>query len=125
MPSLKGLPALAAIALLSVSPAMAQSTIAQGSGTNPAGNTQTGNGPSTPNGTGQGGVTSGPAAGRPTTLGTGGVTTATPHQLHVTGRGAGTAVHTERRGQQGGTRSSVRPGQSDAGAGVHQSTNPQ
>ena len=67
-----------------------------------------------------GGVTSGPAAGSPVTLGTGGVTTATPHQTDVTGSHVGAPIGAAQGGQQGGTQSSVRPGQSDAGAGTHQ-----
>lgn len=133
--NMTALPALATIALFSLSPAMAQNTNTQGSTTSQTGSTQTGgtqtgstqtgNGSATQNGSTQRGVTSGPASGRPATLGTGGVTTATPHQTAVTGNHAGTAVRAERRGQQGGTRSTVRPGESDAGAGAHNATNQQ
>ncbi len=67
----------------------------------------------------QTGVTSGPASGQPATLGTGGMTTATPHQADSL-QHPGSPVTAERQGQQGGTRTSVKPGASDAGSGVHQ-----
>ncbi len=67
-----------------------------------------------------GGVTSGPAAGQPATLGTGGMTTATPHQSDSLQHSGGPAITAEQKGQHGGTRTSVKPGKADAGAGVHQ-----
>lgn len=70
-----------------------------------------------------GGVTSGPGAPTPgpATLGTGGTAPASPHQTHSLQNHGGRAVRAERSGQHGGTRSAVRPGASDAGAGVHNS----
>lgn len=65
-----------------------------------------------------GGTTSGPAAGTPTTLGTGGVSPATPHQADAVRNGGGMPVQGERQGQLGGTADTVRPGASDAGSGV-------
>ena len=114
---LNGLAAISALTLFSVSPAPAQNTSVQGQ-TNL--NTQTGTGSGGRSGS-EGGVTSGPAAGRPTTLGTGGVTPTSPHQTTVT-RSHGGATMQDERGVQGagGTDTSVRPGASDAGAGVHQ-----
>ncbi len=67
-----------------------------------------------------GGVTSGPASGQPATLGTGGVTPATPHQTDALQQQGSNPIAAERQGQQGGTQTSVKPGASDAGAGVHQ-----
>ena len=67
-----------------------------------------------------GGVTSGPAAGQPATLGTGGVVPATKPQTGVLQHKGGKAIKAEKRGQHGGTRAGVKPGKSDAGAGVHQ-----
>lgn len=64
------------------------------------------------------GTTSGPAAGSPATLGTGGVTPTTPHQTGVVRNGGGASVQGERRGQLGGTTDAVKPGASDAGSGV-------
>lgn len=65
------------------------------------------------------GVTSGPAAGVPTTLGTGGQSAATPHQSDSMRNHGGPAVSNETQGQQGGTPASVKPGLPDAGAGEH------
>ena len=64
------------------------------------------------------GTTSGPAAGSPATLGTGGVTPTTPHQTQAVRNSGGAAVTGERRGQLGGTSDTVKPGASDAGSGV-------
>ncbi len=64
------------------------------------------------------GTTSGPAAGTPATLGTGGVTPATPHQTEAIRNQGGVPVTGEQRGQLGGTTDTVRPGASDAGSGV-------
>lgn len=66
-----------------------------------------------------GGTTSGPAAGKPATLGTGGQTTATRHMTDSLTNHGGPTVRNEQSGQAGGTASTVRPGASDAGAGVH------
>jgi len=52
--------------------------------------------------TGQPGVTSGPAAGTPATLGTGGTTPASPHQMHTVHHRA-RSVSNEHKGQAGGT----------------------
>lgn len=65
------------------------------------------------------GTTSGPAAGKPATLGTGGQTTATPHMTDSLTNHGGPAVQNEKSGQAGGNATTVRPGASDAGAGVH------
>ena len=67
----------------------------------------------------QGGTTSGPAVGSPATLGTGGVTASTPHQGQTVRNGGGAPIRAEKRGQHGGTQRTVKPGLSDAGAGVH------
>ena len=66
-----------------------------------------------------GATTSGPAVGSPATLGTGGVTPATPHQTGAVRNGGGVPITAEKRGQRGGTHRTVKPGHSDAGAGVH------
>jgi len=64
------------------------------------------------------GTTTGPAAGSPATLGTGGVTPTSPHQTEAIRNGGGVPVQAEQRGQLGGgTASSVKPGASDAGSG--------
>lgn len=65
------------------------------------------------------GTTSGPASGKPATLGTGGQTTATPHMTDSLANHGGSTVQNEQTGQSGGTASTVKPGVSDAGAGVH------
>ena len=57
-----------------------------------------------------GGTTSGPASGQPTTLGTGGTTTATPIMKHQLKHKGGATVQHEAQGQAGGTLKSVRPG---------------
>jgi len=64
------------------------------------------------------GTTTGPAAGSPATLGTGGVTPTSPHQTEAIRNGGGVPVQAERRGQLGGTTDTVKPGASDAGSGV-------
>lgn len=66
------------------------------------------------------GTTTGPAVGSPATLGTGGVTSATPHQTEAVRNRGGVPITAEGSGQQGGTPGTVKPGTSDAGAGVHQ-----
>jgi len=66
----------------------------------------------------QTGTTTGPAAGSPATLGTGGVTPTTPHQTETVRNGGGVPVQGEQRGQLGGTSDTVKPGASDAGSGV-------
>jgi len=65
-----------------------------------------------------GGTTSGPAAGSPATLGTGGVTPSTPHQTNAVRNGGGVPVQGENRGQLGGTTTTVKPGASDTESGV-------
>ncbi|GAC1337154.1 MAG: hypothetical protein NVSMB18_01540 [Acetobacteraceae bacterium] len=65
-----------------------------------------------------GGTTSGPAVNSPATLGTGGVTPATPHQTEAVRNQGGASVAGEQRGQLGGTTDTVKPGASDAGSGV-------
>ena len=66
----------------------------------------------------QSGTTTGPAAGSPATLGTGGVTPASPHQTEAVRNSGGVPVTGERQGQLGGTANTVEPGKSDAGSGV-------
>jgi hypothetical protein len=68
------------------------------------------------------GTTSGPAAGSPVTLGTGGVTTAAKHMRSTVRGHEGAAVRNEGSGQTGGT--TAQPGKSDAGAGTHQAPQP-
>ncbi len=63
------------------------------------------------------GTTSGPAAGKQTTMGTGGQTTATPHMQDTLQNKGGTAVRNEQKGQAGGTLSSVQPGVQGAESG--------
>lgn len=65
-----------------------------------------------------GGTTSGPAAGSPATMGTGGVAPATPHQTNTVRNSGGAPITGEQRGQLGGTGDTVKPGASDAGSGV-------
>ena len=68
------------------------------------------------------GTTSGPAAGSPTTLGTGGVTTATKHMRSTLRGHEGAAARNERSGHTGGT--TAQPGKSDAGSGTHPALQP-
>jgi hypothetical protein len=49
-----------------------------------------------------GGTTSGPAAGTPATLGTGGETPASPHQINDTRNHGGKAIRSETGNQSGG-----------------------
>ena len=65
------------------------------------------------------GTTSGPATGKPATLGTGGQTTATPHITDTLTSHGGSTVQNEQSGPAGSPASTVRPGASDTGAGVH------
>jgi hypothetical protein len=65
------------------------------------------------------GTTSGPAAGTPATLGTGGQTSATTHQTETMRNAGGTAVQSEKQGQIGGNGSSVVPGVSGAESGTN------
>ncbi len=64
----------------------------------------------------QQGVTSGPAAGTPTTLGAGGQTGATPHQADAISKSANGAVTQEQAGQKGGSGEKV-PGVAGAESG--------
>ena len=64
------------------------------------------------------GTTSGPQAGSPTTLGTGGVTPTSPHQTGTVRNQGGASIQGEQRGQLGGTTETVKPGASDAGSGA-------
>ncbi len=66
----------------------------------------------------QTGVTTGPAAGSPTTLGAGGQTGATPHQADTLGKGAGSAMKDEQAGQKGGSAEKV-PGVNGAESGTN------
>ena len=63
------------------------------------------------------GVTSGPANGQPTTLGTGGEV-ATPHQQDSMKNKGGPAVQNEKQGQAGGTEASVKPGAPEQESGT-------
>ena len=63
------------------------------------------------------GTTSGPAAGTPTTLGTGSQTGATSHQAETVRNRGGAAVTNETQGQAGGNGSSIRPGVNGAESG--------
>ncbi len=102
--SIRLLSLAAAAALFGIGPAGAQSTgTTLNTGSNPSG-----------------GVTSGPAVGSPATLGTGGTTPSTPHQTDTIRNNGGAAIKHAKQGQHGGTRASVKPGRSDAGAGVHE-----
>jgi hypothetical protein len=65
----------------------------------------------------QGGVTSGPSSGTPTTLGTGGES-ATPHQQDSLKNKGGPAVQNEKKGQAGGTQASIKPGAPDQESGT-------
>jgi hypothetical protein len=100
----------AGLALFGLGQANAQGTNSPGTNS-PASNAQGAN----PGG----GTTTGPAVGSPATLGTGGVTGATPHQTEAVRNSGGVPITAEKRGQHGGTRHTVKPGASDAGAGVH------
>jgi hypothetical protein len=62
------------------------------------------------------GVTSGPAAGTPATLGTGGEVPASPHQTGVLDKSGGATVQHEQQGQSGGA-APVRPGQTGSESG--------
>jgi hypothetical protein len=66
----------------------------------------------------QSGTTSGPAAGTPATMGTGGTTPSTPHQTNTVRNSGGVPITGEQRGQLGGTASTVKPGASDTESGV-------
>jgi hypothetical protein len=101
--------------MLAATPALAQigPSGQPGAGTTPTEQMQPGTAPSVqlPKGT-----TSGPAAGRPTTMGTGGQTTATKHMRQTLRNRGGTTTKGEHEGQAGGT--AAQPGESDAGSGT-------
>jgi hypothetical protein len=62
------------------------------------------------------GVTSGPAAGTPATLGTGGEVPASPHQTGVLDKSGGKTIQQEQQGQSGNA-APVRPGQTGSESG--------
>ena len=96
---------ICAAALLAFAPAMAQ-TSGSSSTTNAPGS----QGPSP-------GVTSGPAAGTPATLGTGGETPTTPHQQSALRNRGGKTIQREQQAGAGGASQAGHQGKSDAGSG--------
>ena len=111
------LPILFTVAALAVStPVLAQNDAAgqPGAGTTPPEQTQPS--PVTPVPAPHG-TTSGPAAGTPTTMGTGGKTTATKHMRRTLRHHRGSSMTHEQQGQAGGA--AGQPGESDAGSGTH------